>query len=42
MLEAHLTNPIRQAVVERANHTLKVMLNKQKGITKTSPEIAPY
>lgn len=28
-------NPTGQAIVERSNRTLKEMLNKQKGITKT-------
>ena len=28
-------NPIGQAVIERSNRTLKQMLNKQKGTTKT-------
>lgn len=28
-------NPIGQAVIERSNHTLKDMLNKQRDIVKT-------
>lgn len=32
-------NPIGQAIIERKNHTLKGMFNKQKGVTKTPREI---
>ena len=35
MLQALSHNPTGQAIVERSNRTLKEMLNRQKGSTRT-------